>query len=263
MFENLFISTLIVSFGVQILFFVYAAVKKIDTVTDLSYGLTFIILACVGLFFTQTYLQFHVIAFIMVVAWGIRIATYLFLRINTMKRDRRFDGIREKFLSFATFWFFQAIVVWIVSLPSIYLFTISSDRKLNVWMVLGIGMWLMGMIVETIADMQKFTFKTDPANKGKWIDRGLWKYARHPNYFGEMLCWWGIFVFSLPFQIGFSWITIIGPLSITYTLLFATGIPTLEKKYNERYKDNQEYQAYKRRTNLLIPLPRPSSFRSH
>ncbi|PIZ65362.1 hypothetical protein COY15_03380 [Candidatus Roizmanbacteria bacterium CG_4_10_14_0_2_um_filter_39_12] len=258
MFENLFITTLIISFVVQILFFIYAAIKKTDTVTDLSYGLTFIVLAVVGLFFSKTFFLFQIIAFVMVLAWGIRIATYLFIRINAMKRDKRFDGIREKFLSFAVFWFFQAIVVWIVSLPATYVHMQKGDMPLSMIMIGGVLIWTTGMIIETFADMQKFQFKNNPANKGKWIATGLWKYARHPNYFGEMLCWWGIFIFSIPFQSGLSWLTIIGPLSITYTLLFATGIPTLEKKYNEIYKDNTEYQKYKKETNLLIPFPRSS-----
>ncbi|PIQ73374.1 hypothetical protein COV58_02905 [Candidatus Roizmanbacteria bacterium CG11_big_fil_rev_8_21_14_0_20_36_8] len=256
MFENIFIWTLIISFAVQILFFVYAAIRQTDTVTDLSYGLTFIILAFTGLFSTKMFFIFQLIVFGMVLLWGIRIATYLFIRIKKMKRDKRFDGIREKFLSFAAFWFFQAITVWIVSLPATYLHMQKYDMSLNSIMIVGVLIWSAGMIIETVADMQKFNFKNNLNNSGKWIDTGIWKYARHPNYFGEMMCWWGIFIFSLPFQSGLSWLTVIGPISITYILLFATGIPTLEKKYNERYKDNADYQTYKNNTNLLVPWPR-------
>ncbi len=256
MIQNHFISTLLLSLAVQVVFFIYAAWKRTDTVTDLSYGLTFIILAIYSLIVHQTFLPYQIVAAGLITLWGIRLATYLFIRINTMKRDKRFDGIREKFWSFASFWFFQAIAVWVISIPATYLHLLSIETPFGIVMVLGVMVWAAGMIIETIADVQKFTFKNNPANKGKWIMTGIWKYARHPNYFGEMTCWWGIFILSIPLQSGLSWITIIGPITITYILLFATGIPTLEKKYNEIYKDNEEYQKYKRSTNLLIPFPR-------
>ena len=120
-------------------------------------------------------------------------------------------------------------------------------------MILGMIVWLTGLTIETIADSQKFKFKNDPKNKGSWIDTGIWKYSRHPNYFGEISCWWGIFIYSLSFQNGLSWLTIIGPVFITLLIMFVSGIPTLEKKYKERYKDNTDYQKYKNETNLLVP----------
>lgn len=192
---------------------------------------------------------------VMVLIWGVRIATYLFVRILKIKKDKRFDGIRENFISFAMFWLFQALAVWIISLPSTYIHSLQIDQPLVMMMFVGVLIFGIGIVIETFADAQKFIFKNNQKNKGKWIATGLWKYARHPNYFGEMMCWWGIFIFTIPFQSGVTWFTIIGPLTITYILVFVTGVPTLEKKYNERYKDNKEYAEYKKRTNLLVPLP--------
>ena len=120
MIQNIFISTLLLSLAVQVVFFIYAAWKRTDTVTDLSYGLTFIILAIYSLIVDQTFLPYQIVASGLITLWGIRLATYLFIRINTMKRDKRFDGIREKFWSFASFWVFQEIAVWIISIAAKY-----------------------------------------------------------------------------------------------------------------------------------------------
>jgi len=252
---NVYISTLLISLTVQVLFFILAASFKTDKVTDLSYGLTFIILVFYLFTSNKTFYSYQLITLTMVCAWGIRLITYLFVRILRIKRDKRFDGVRDNFKKFAMFWLFQAIAVWVVSLPSIYLLSLRVDKSISTTMLLGVALWVVGLGVETISDWQKFQFKNNPKNKGKWIESGIWKFSRHPNYFGEITLWWGIFIFSIPFQSGLSWLTIAGPIFITYILLFVSGIPTLEKKYDVRYKNNKDYQDYKKRTSLLIPLP--------
>jgi len=113
----------------------------------------------------------------------------------------------------------------------------------------------IGLILETIADYQKYTFKNDPTNHGKWIQCGLWKFSRHPNYFGELLVWWGLFIIAFGFLTGALWLTILGPIYLTLLLLFVSGVPTLENKYDQRYKDNGDFQRYKESTSLIIPLP--------
>lgn len=252
---DIFVSTLLISFAVQVLFFILAASFKTDKVTDLSYGLTFIILAFYVFFFSGTLYAHQVLILLMVSVWGIRLATYLFMRILKIKKDKRFNGIRDDVKKFAVFWTFQAITVWVISLPSIYLLSRTSNLSISKTMLIGVIVWLTGLIIETIADWQKFRFKNNPENKGKWIESGIWKYSRHPNYFGEITLWWGIFIFSIPFQSGISWLTIIGPIFLTFILLFVSGIPTLERKYDERYKKNMDYQKYKKRTSVLILLP--------
>ncbi len=255
MMENLFISTLILSFIIQVLFFSYAAFFKTDKVTDLSYGLTFIALAVFTLLKNQTFYPYQILVVTLITLWGIRLAGYLFIRILKTKKDKRFDGIRENFGKFAQFWLLQAIAVWVISLPSTYLLSLKTTSSFNLSMLTGLLIWLMGIVIETTADWQKFQFKNKPANKNKLIMSGIWRYSRHPNYFGEISCWWGIFIYSLSFQTELSWLTIAGPVFITFLILFVSGIPTLEKKYNERYKENKEYQLYKQNTSLLVPLP--------
>jgi steroid 5-alpha reductase family enzyme len=248
--DNLLFS-FVVCLIIQALFFTIAVYYQTDKVTDLSYGLTFIVLSLLLLWINSTYFSGQVILSLMIVVWGIRLAAYLFIRINKMGRDKRFDEIRGSVLKFASFWFFQGITVFIIMLPAITMLS-SMEKRPVFWP--GFLIWLAGLIIETAADQQKFEFKNNLKNKGKWVDTGLWQYSRHPNYFGEMLCWWGIFIFSLPYLPGWKLLTIIGPIFITYILLFVSGIPPLEKRYEKKYGDNKAYKKYKAKTNMLIPL---------
>ncbi len=116
--------------------------------------------------------------------------------------------------------------------------------------------WTVGLIIETIADVQKIQFKNNPANKGKWIESGIWRYSRHPNYFGEIVVWIGVYIVaatSLPFVQ--AAIGLISPLFIIVLLLFVSGIPILEKSADKRWGNDPAYKKYKKRTSLLIPLP--------
>ena len=252
---GVYILALIICLGINLLFFLLASTLKTDKFTDFTYGLTFIALAIFFLLKNQTFYFFQILAAAMVTIWGVRLITYLLVRILKIKKDRRFNKIRENPLKFLQFWVFQGLAVWVIMLPSIYLLNETKSKLLSPLMILGVFVWALGLLIETASDWQKFTFKNNPNNENLWIQSGLWKYSRHPNYFGEMLCWWGIFIFTLPFLQGPSWLTIFGPISITFILLFVTGIPPLEKRYDSKYANNKNYQEYKKRTSILIPLP--------
>jgi steroid 5-alpha reductase family enzyme len=252
---QLIIYSLGISILIQAVFFAFAASFKTDKVTDLSYGLTFIILAFYLLIKSGDYSLSHLVTAAMVTAWAVRLATYLFIRILKTKRDKRFDGIRENTKKFAQFWFLQAITVWVVMLPTTALIGSGGQSSLSWIMLLGAAVWAVGLAIETIADYQKYAFKSREENKGRFIASGLWSWSRHPNYFGEMLCWWGIFIYTVPVLSGWLWLAIAGPLFITFILLFVSGIPPLEKYADERFGNDPNYKDYKSRTSLLVPLP--------
>lgn len=242
---------------VQAVFFAFAATLKTDKVTDLSYGLTFVLIVVALVRDSRAEGAAPVVLAVMVIAWGLRLAGYLLYRIVHMGRDARFDGIREKFWSFFKFWLFQGLAVWVIMLPVTLWF--SRPGPLRPWMWAGALVWLAGFVIETVADQQKFAFKQTEQGRSRWTDTGLWRYSRHPNYFGELLCWWGVFLFAAP-GLG-RWIpfALLGPLAITGIPLFATGIPTLEASARKKWGDDPAYQAYRRRTRTLLPWPNRSA----
>ncbi len=255
MVSNIYLFSLLASLGINLLFFLFASIGKTDKFTDFTYGLTFILITIYLLFFNQTFYSYQLVVALMIILWGVRLIAYLLSRILKIKKDDRFDQMRTKPLKFLKFWLFQAIVAWAILLPSIYSLNNQQDHRVSSFMAIGVIVWALGLIIETVADLQKYRFKNNQDNKGLWIESGLWRYSRHPNYFGEILVWWGIFIFVIPTLVSTSWLTIIGPLTITYILLYVSGVPLLEKKYDKRYKNNTKYQEYKQRTSLIIPLP--------
>lgn len=230
-------------FAIQVAFFAWASFFKTDKVTDLSYGLTFILVAA--------YLIWQggpTLLLLLPILWGFRLSGYLFSRILKIKKDQRFDGIREKFWPFAKFWILQAISILIISLPFIFASLNNFSVRISYFSAF---IFTLGLVLETIADWQKYQFKNNSANQGKFIQTGLWRYSRHPNYFGEMLVWWGIYLASLPSLQGLQHLAILSPIYIMSLLLFVSGVPTLEKGYAKKY--GQTWLEYKKRTSLIIP----------
>jgi steroid 5-alpha reductase family enzyme len=243
-------TTFAVSMAVQAIFFAVAASLKTDKVTDLSYGLTFVLLAAGLVWTTGRSDSPALVLAAMVAAWGIRLAGYLVFRILQIGRDVRFDGIRERPVAFAKFWLLQGFAVWAIMLPVTLWFGTAggwSGDKL-----LGASAWLAGLVIESVADAQKFRHKTSPGGRDRWTEVGLWKRGRHPNYFGELLCWWGIFVFAARDLGAWSLLAVAGPAMITVLLLFVSGIPPLEASARRKWGHLPEYQAYRARTRMLI-----------
>lgn len=248
---ELILTTLIFLVGFNILMFIPAYLFKTDKLTDLSYSISFII-ASVYLFLNSSQNLVHTILLIMILIWAIRLGTYLFIRINKTGKDSRFDEMRESFFGFLKFWLLQGVSVWVILLAAIISFS-TKNIDFSILHSLGIAVWFIGLLIETVADYQKFKFKNNPENKGKWTDVGLWKRSRHPNYFGEMLIWIGIFIYCAIYSpLPNILIELISPIYIILILLFVSGVPMLEKKYNKKYGDNPEYKKYKENTNLII-----------
>lgn len=246
---------LAISIAVQVFFFIFAAIRKTDIFTDLSYGITFVIVSWFALFSSRYFAANPKWIIILLISiWGVRLAGYLFMRILTIKKDRRFDEIREDPLRFALFWLFQGISVWVILLPALIFIMYSEITAISMISWIGALVALAGIFIETVADQQKFDFKNE--NPDKWTDIGLWRFSRHPNYFGELLMWWGIFIFVLPFLENIQFLSVIGPIWITALLLFITGIPTIESRYDKKYANSKEYQKYKKETSLLVPMPK-------
>lgn len=249
---NIF-SYLIISLGINIIMFIPAFKLKTDKFTDISYSLSFIILILTALYLNPFSMPNLIVA-LMIATWALRLGIFLFIRIGKMKKDKRFDGLRESFARFLKFWVLQGVAVWVILVPA--LFFINSESKIIFW--IGFIIWFTGFTIETISDYQKYRFKQDKKNKGRFINIGLWKYSRHPNYFGEMLCWIGVYItVFLSLSRVEKVIGIVSPLFITVLLLFVTGLPLLEKYADNKWRHIDEYKEYKRNTSILIPwIPR-------
>lgn len=247
--------TAIVTVGYQLVFFIITALLKIDKVTDFAGSTNFVILAILTLVVKGSWHFRQVVLSSLVVTWGLRLGLFLLRRILQWGEDRRFDEMRGNLARLAVFWIFQAVWVWTVSLPVTVVNASDRNPSLSAADVIGWIIWVIGFSIEAIADQQKLSFKNSPENRGKWCNVGLWKYTRHPNYFGEIFLWWGIFVASTPVLDGAEWLVIFGPVFLTLLLLFISGMPLLEESTDKKYGNAAEYRLYKRTTSPLIPLP--------
>jgi steroid 5-alpha reductase family enzyme len=251
---NAILLSFLISLVVNAAFFAFAATHKTDVVTDLSYSLSFAVLA-IALLFLGAREPAQLLASLLVLVWAVRLGGYLFRRILRIKVDHRFDEMRDRPLRFARFWILQAIAVPVVMLPVSYLLGQDDAPGFGPWLIAGAAIWLIGLLIEAVSDAQKSAFKATQENRERFITSGLWRYSRHPNYFGEMLVWWGLFIFSVPFLSGAAFAVVIGPVFITLLLLFVSGIPLLERSADAKYGDDPAYREYKRRTSILVPFP--------
>jgi len=240
----------------NLFFYAIAACCKFDKVTDFAYGTNFILVVVITMVLNQTYFIRQIVVNTMVGMWAIRLVIYLLVRILSIGEDKRFDEYREYPLRFLRFWIFQLISIWIVILPEIMLNSKGVDVELNWRDYLGWTMFTVGFLFETVADLQKkFSYRNNSKHSDHWCDVGLWKYSRHPNYFGEILLWYGLFTSCSSVFVSADYTTFIGPTYLVLILMFLSGVPKLEEAADKRYWDNENYQVYKQNTPVLIPLP--------
>jgi steroid 5-alpha reductase family enzyme len=142
----------------------------------------------------------------------------------------------------------QGTLLVIVAIPIIFANT-SAESSWTILDGIGLSVWLFGVLFESVGDWQLLTFMRNPANKGKLMTTGFWRYTRHPNYFGEVTLWWGVWLIVCAIPNG--WMTLVGPLTITFLILKVSGIPMLEAHYAGR----ADFEAYKQRTSAFFPLP--------
>ncbi len=192
----------------------------------------------------------------MVAIWCVRLGTFLFIRIHAMGgSDSRFEKIKTNPARFLAAWTLQALWVILTASAAVIAITTTNREPIGVFFFIGAAVWLLGITVETIADQQKSKFKSDPSNKGDFIDVGLWRWSRHPNYFGEITLWTGILIMAIPVLSGWSWLAVISPIFVTLLLTKISGINLQEEQAKERWGDDPEYQEYRRKTPVLIPRP--------
>jgi steroid 5-alpha reductase family enzyme len=191
----------------------------------------------------------------LVVIWAARLGFFLFRRIQREGKDARFDELKSSLLRFFNTWTLQGL--WVTFTLSAALAAITSTKReaLGSFAMIGLLIWVFGFVIESIADAQKNRFRSDPENKGKFINTGLWARSRHPNYFGEIMLWIGVAVITLPNLQGWQWATLISPVFVALLITRISGVPMLEKRADEKWGGQEDYETYKERTPVLIPRP--------
>ena len=224
------------------------------TMVDSLWGLGFVMIVWITYFSAGGFAGRKALIAVLATAWGVRLSYYLSRRNWNAGEDRRYAEWRTKagerfwLVSLFKVFLLQAVFLWVISLV-LQLGQFSPLPARFVWLdMLGVCLWMAGFFFEVVADRQLAKFKKDPANRGRVMDRGLWAYSRHPNYFGEFLIWWGFFLITL--STPGSWWTVISPLIMTVVLLKMTGIPLTETAI---LKTRPAYGEYVARTNAFVP----------
>jgi steroid 5-alpha reductase family enzyme len=234
--------------------FIAAQIRGRNDIADVAWGLGFILSAAVSLVARGAYPLRGMLVSSLVLIWGVRLALHIHIRNRGRGEDPRYRKWREEWgrwfvlRSFLQVFMLQGLLLLLVATPVVFV-NQAPAAPLGWLDVLGLAIWLYGFAFEAIGDWQLLRFIRNPVNKGRLMTAGLWRYTRHPNYFGEVTLWWGIWLMTLALPGG--WLTIIGPLTITILILKVSGIPMLEKPYEER----ADFQEYKRRTSAFFPLP--------
>jgi steroid 5-alpha reductase family enzyme len=232
--------------------FVLALARKDNSIVDVAWGIGFILVAMLTFFLEKGYTARQVLASLLVFVWGMRLATHIFIRNRGRGEDFRYAQWRRDWgkwfipRSFLQIFMLQGILLLVIAYP-VMLVNYSQGRGISFLDVLGAAVWLLGFFFESVGDFQLLRFKRKPENKGKIMAQGLWRYTRHPNYFGEAAMWWGVFLIALSVRNG--WTALVSPALITFLLLRVSGVIMLEKKY----VGSKEYEEYARRTSAFVP----------
>jgi len=244
------------AFMLQWIAFVPAYLKKTEHFYDLVGGLSFISVTCLCMFLSTNYSLRAMVLCVMVLLWAGRLGVFLFIRVRRSGKDGRFDAIKQSLPRFLIAWTAQGLWITFTLAPVMAVILSGRRHDLDLFFAVGSLVWLFGYVFECVADLQKYRFKSDPDNRGKFIQSGLWSISRHPNYFGEITLWLGISIIALPVLSGWQYFTLSSPMCVYCLLRYISGVPLLEKSADERWGALPAYQDYKRTVPLLVPVVR-------
>ena len=243
------------AFLIQWLVFIPAFIQQSEKFFDLTGSLTYISVTAVAVLLSPVVDGRSLLLLALVVIWAGRLGLFLFRRVRKEGKDGRFDDIKPSFPRYLMTWTLQGLWVTFTFAAALAAITSGTRQELGGFALVGFLVWLFGFAFEVIADDQKKRFRENPANKGKFIQTGLWSKSRHPNYFGEIVLWIGVAIIAIPVLQGWQWVTMISPIFVTFLLTRVSGVPMLEKRADEKWGGQKDYEAYKEQTPSLIPRP--------
>jgi steroid 5-alpha reductase family enzyme len=226
------------------------------SIVDRFWGVAFLVIASASSAASDGYETRSRLVLALVAIWGLRLSLHITMRSLGEPEDYRYAAMRRAWgtsfplASLVTVFLLQAVIAWVVSFPVQAAVSATRPATWTAWDTAGTLVWTIGFVFEAVGDWQLARFKDDPANAGKVMDRGLWRWSRHPNYFGDAVVWWGFGLFAI--GVG-AWWTLVGPLLMTFLLLRVSGVALLEKKLR---RTRPEYEDYVRRTSAFVPWRR-------
>lgn len=237
-------------------FWIASLIKRNASIVDIGWGPGFAGIALIAAAVGDGWAGRRLLLLALTALWGLRLGAYLFWRNHGQPEDyryvamRRHHGERFPWVSLYTVFALQGAIMWVVSLPVQVAAAAPVPAHWTLLDGLGALLWCLGFFFEAVGDAQLARFKADSANRGKVMDRGLWRYTRHPNYFGDFCVWWGLYLVAL--SAPGTWWTAVGPALMAFMLMRVSGVPMLERSIAKRRPD---YEEYARRTSSFFPLP--------
>jgi steroid 5-alpha reductase family enzyme len=236
------------------LLWVGSVIARNVSIVDLFWGLGFVFVTLFYFMETDGYLTRKIIVTLFVAIWGLRLSIYLAWRNIGNGEDFRYRQFRKKYgekrywwISFFQTFLLQGVLMWLISAPLLAAQYYNQNNSLGIFDYAGIILWITGFFFETTGDIQLAIFKADPSNKGKVMDKGLWRFTRHPNYFGDSAVWWGYGFFCLASG---SYLPVLGSVLMTALIIKVSGVALLEKSLTGQKPD---YKEYIRKTSAFLP----------
>ena len=250
---SLFLLCTIIIFILQWIVFIPSYLLSTEHFFDLTGSITFITVSILAFLMNDFKNLRQWIVLILILIWALRLGSFLFLRIRKAGEDSRFTTIKKDFSVFFLTWNLQGLWVLFTLFGALTILTSNNNSNFGILDIIGILIWIIGFVIEVVSDRQKSEFKNNKSNAGQFIQSGLWKYSRHPNYFGEILIWTGMAVIGITIYSGLGWLGLISPFFVFVILNYISGVRLLEKQANERWGSNNAYQSYKQKTPVLFP----------
>lgn len=252
-------STIAISLSVILsllmLLWIVATIRGDVSIVDPCWGAGFVIVAWLAVSWNSSTDVRPMLLTILTTIWGLRLSLFLLWRNWGHDEDRRYQAMRNRhgrrfwWISLFTVFLLQGIILWFVSFPIQAIAAAEYSKPLHWLDALGTFLWSVGLLFESVGDWQLAVFQSEPSNSSRVMDRGLWRYTRHPNYFGDFCVWWGIYLIAAA---GGGWWSIVSPLLMSFLLMKISGVALLESTIADR---RPEYAAYRARTNAFFPGP--------
>jgi steroid 5-alpha reductase family enzyme len=235
---------------------------KNASIVDIFWGIGFVLLNAFYFVETGDFTTRKMIILVLVTLWGLRLSIHIFLRNRGKGEDFRYQNFRKHYGEKRYWWvscfqvfLLQGVLVWLISVPLLAVHYYSAGNELEILDYLSIFIWLIGFTYEAGGDFQLAKFKSNPANKGKVLQTGFWKYTRHPNYFGDAAVWWSYGLFSIASG---SYLPLLGPIIMTYLIVKVSGVSLLEKSLKN---SKPQYAEYENRTSAFLPwFPKKTAY---